>query len=105
MRGPLRILFTGVILLAGCAGPLPPVVMHGPDPADPAAPVTPFEAPPNMLALGVDIQIQQEEEVATHEHADDQATSLYACPMHPEVTADAPGQCPECGMNLIKESR
>lgn len=92
-------------MLAGCAGPLPPVVMHGPDPADPAAAVTPFEPPPNMLALGVEVQIKAEE-VPTHEHADDQVISLYVCPMHPEVTADAPGRCPDCGMFLtIKESR
>lgn len=24
----------------------------------------------------------------------------YACPMHPEVSADAPGACPKCGMAL-----
>ncbi|MCC6661951.1 MAG: multicopper oxidase domain-containing protein [Phycisphaerales bacterium] len=24
----------------------------------------------------------------------------YSCPMHPEVTSDAPGRCPECGMAL-----
>ena len=22
----------------------------------------------------------------------------YTCPMHPEVTSDEPGHCPECGM-------
>lgn len=26
----------------------------------------------------------------------------YACPMHPEVTAEAPGTCPICGMHLEK---
>jgi FtsP/CotA-like multicopper oxidase with cupredoxin domain len=25
----------------------------------------------------------------------------YACPMHPEVTSDQPGRCPECGMKLL----
>lgn len=26
----------------------------------------------------------------------------YTCPMHPEVTADTPGRCPKCGMNLVE---
>jgi heavy metal translocating P-type ATPase len=25
----------------------------------------------------------------------------YTCPMHPEVVKDAPGKCPNCGMNLV----
>lgn len=27
----------------------------------------------------------------------------YTCPMHPEVTADKPGKCPKCGMDLVKK--
>ncbi|MFH0712668.1 MAG: copper-translocating P-type ATPase [Candidatus Jorgensenbacteria bacterium] len=29
----------------------------------------------------------------------------YTCPMHPKVVMDAPGLCPECGMNLIPEKK
>jgi hypothetical protein len=27
----------------------------------------------------------------------------YTCPMHPEVISDKPGQCPKCGMDLVKK--
>lgn len=29
----------------------------------------------------------------------------YTCPMHPEVTADEPGSCPICGMNLVEADK
>jgi FtsP/CotA-like multicopper oxidase with cupredoxin domain len=32
---------------------------------------------------------------------DDSSASVYACPMHPEVTAAEPGTCPKCGMRLV----
>lgn len=28
----------------------------------------------------------------------------YACPMHPEIVRDEPGQCPICGMDLVAVS-
>jgi Cu2+-exporting ATPase len=28
----------------------------------------------------------------------------YFCPMHEDVTSDKPGKCPECGMDLVRES-
>lgn len=30
-------------------------------------------------------------------------TTIYTCPMHPEVQADKPGKCPKCGMDLEKK--
>ena len=28
---------------------------------------------------------------------------VYSCPMHPEVKSDKPGECPECGMDLVEQ--
>ncbi len=33
----------------------------------------------------------------------DQQPVTYTCPMHPEIHATKPGNCPKCGMKLIKE--
>ena len=29
--------------------------------------------------------------------------ATYTCPMHPEIHANKPGNCPKCGMKLVKE--
>ena len=31
------------------------------------------------------------------------AKDVYTCSMHPEVLADKPGDCPKCGMPLVKK--
>ncbi len=36
-----------------------------------------------------------------HDHA--QGKQKYTCPMHPEVIMDRPGNCPKCGMTLVRK--
>jgi Cu2+-exporting ATPase len=38
----------------------------------------------------------------SHQHSNpQQITTLYTCPMHPEIVQDHPGSCPKCGMHLV----
>ncbi len=34
----------------------------------------------------------------------EESKSIYICPMHPEVQNDEPGECPKCGMALVKKN-
>jgi Cu(I)/Ag(I) efflux system membrane fusion protein len=38
------------------------------------------------------------------ESADGHDDAIYYCPMHPSVTSDKPGNCPICGMKLVKRT-
>ena len=33
------------------------------------------------------------------------ASTYYTCPMHPQIVRDQPGDCPICGMTLVKATR
>ncbi|HEY0678883.1 MAG TPA: efflux RND transporter periplasmic adaptor subunit [Chitinophagaceae bacterium] len=37
------------------------------------------------------------------DHAQHQQKEVYTCPMHPEIIRNAPGSCPVCGMDLVKQ--
>jgi membrane fusion protein, copper/silver efflux system len=39
---------------------------------------------------------------ATKQEVSTKATEQYQCPMHPTITRDHPGDCPICGMKLVK---
>lgn len=36
-------------------------------------------------------------------HSAGEKAELYYCPMHPDYTSDRPGDCPICGMHLVKK--
>jgi Cu(I)/Ag(I) efflux system membrane fusion protein len=36
--------------------------------------------------------------------AEEKAADVYTCPMHPTVVSDKPGNCPICGMSLVKRT-
>ena len=41
------------------------------------------------------------------EHGPDESAkpAMYACPMHPDVTASEPGECHKCGMALVADKK
>jgi uncharacterized protein involved in copper resistance len=39
---------------------------------------------------------------AGHSMNGPEAAVVYTCPMHPEVRSATPGQCPKCGMTLVR---
>ena len=42
---------------------------------------------------------------ASRDAAAVQQTHAYTCPMHPQVHADKPGECPVCGMRLVEAGK
>ncbi len=86
-----------LLLVACSAGPAP--VSNSPhDPSNPAAP----EGAPAPGAGGVTPGADGH----GHSHGAPAGSAggqqvVYACPMHPEVVSNAPGNCPKCGMNLV----
>lgn len=39
----------------------------------------------------------------SHTEKPNSSTSIYTCPMHPQVKQNHPGSCPICGMDLVSE--
>ena len=78
-----------MFLVACAAGTRVPLTR--PDPADPRSPMAPVASLSSM----------DTDHVAAPVSTEPVAPYGYTCPMHRNVRADAPGQCPRCHMNLV----
>ena len=95
---PLAKLATIATLVGACSPAPTPVAQSSHDPSSPAAPegVDPIVASTTRRG-------EATAENAGHERHDPIAKEavVYACPMHPEVTSNAPGACSKCNMKLV----
>ncbi|MFT3909753.1 MAG: multicopper oxidase domain-containing protein [Ferruginibacter sp.] len=53
-----------------------------------------------LLGLGIKLSAQDMGGMKMEKQKEQQIT--YTCPMHPEIHATQPGNCPKCGMKLVK---
>lgn len=105
----------GLALVAACSPAPAPISRDSADPSNPrapeASPVVASAEPPKAPS-------PPEAHASAHGHAHSHAPAttaaapaasasvapkgaVYVCPMHPEVTAAAPGSCPKCNMSLV----
>lgn len=58
----------------------------------------------NLLSQKISFSPAWSEEAVAYELPDtEDGKNIYTCPMHPEVQSDQPGNCPKCGMALVKK--
>ncbi len=60
-----------------------------------------------VVVAGAGVGWWYAQSMASHKHqlvkmTDEQGKVYYTCPMHPQVKQDQPGNCPICGMKLVK---
>jgi Cu(I)/Ag(I) efflux system membrane fusion protein len=57
------------------------------------------------IAIGALVFSSENTSEIAHEHASDEAESVWTCSMHPQIRQDEPGDCPICGMDLIQANQ
>jgi hypothetical protein len=102
------------LLLSACAGTTPPPRFSLLDPADPKAPESAVEPRSPVLERPAEeptaSPAASEPTAMGHEHHREspagEASStadVYSCPTHPQVREAKPGNCPHCGVTLVKQ--
>ncbi len=59
-----------------------------------------FQGTVTFIIKGKSISVAFSNGGIGHQHTSTQ----YSCPMHPEVISGSPGDCPKCGMKLVKKN-
>lgn len=94
MIAQILIVIFFMVLLMGCASPMPQRPPSASDPANPGAPESPFSPLPNRFQTEAPVTVEKPVTEST-------APTLYTCLMHPEITQPSQGKCPKCGMKLV----
>ena len=55
------------------------------------------------IILMVFITACKQKETESHSHEIAEGKEIHTCPMHPQIIRDKPGNCPICGMKLVKK--
>jgi RND family efflux transporter MFP subunit len=55
------------------------------------------------IKLKPGMYVNAEIDIHVHDGISPPSKDVYICPMCPEVESDSPGECPECGMDLVKK--
>jgi len=90
-------------LLMGCASQTFPIPLSNNDPANPNALESAFSPRPNLLQAEIPVTAEQPvaEPTSPAYPPITAPTTIYTCPMHPEVVQSSLGRCPKCGMRLV----
>lgn len=104
-------------LAVACASVPPPATRSPQNPAHPDAPESatpplsptlmtepePGLASPEAIAGAHAMHQGHGQAAAPPAQAATRTEAPYTCPMHPDVKAEAPGECPICGMTLARK--
>ncbi len=100
------ILIMGFAFLPSCATTTKNDSLSAGHPAHPAAPEAQVRSPSQSnpaKATAASSNAGPTTATDANETAGEGRTTFYTCPMHPEVQQPDPGQCPKCGMVLVKK--